>query len=288
MCEKQWLYCIVLTTSNWLSPRETSSIDKHTKALVSLLAMCEKQWLYCIVLTISNWLSPRETFSIDKHTKALVSLLAMCEKQTVLYCINYQQLTVSQGNIQHWQAHQSPGQPPGHVWETDCIVLTISNCLPGKRPALTSTPRPWSASWPCVRNRLYCINYQQLSPRETSSIDKHTKALVSLLAMCEKQTVLYCINYQQLSPRETSSIDKHTKALVSLLAMCQKHRLAQANKDEDPPHAKIASDIMSCLFMVSPSQNAFYLVVCLWWVPHMCFILKVFFVYGGSLTCVLF
>ena len=39
--------------------------------------------------------------------------------------------------------------------------------------------------------------------------------------------------------------------------------------------------------MVGPS-HAFYLVVCLWWVPHMCFIFKVFFVYGGSLKCFIF
>nr|KAG5704369.1 hypothetical protein BaRGS_031075 [Batillaria attramentaria] len=65
----------------------------------------------------------------------------------------------------------------------------------------------------------------------------------------DQSVVEICITRVTTAIRETSSIEKHAKALVDLLAMCQKHRLAQANKDEDPPHAKIASDIMSCLFM---------------------------------------
>ncbi|XP_076451908.1 ventricular zone-expressed PH domain-containing protein homolog 1-like isoform X2 [Babylonia areolata] len=65
----------------------------------------------------------------------------------------------------------------------------------------------------------------------------------------DQSVVEICITRVSTAIRETGSIEKHSKALVELLAMCRNHRLAQANKDEDPPHAKIASDIMSCLFM---------------------------------------
>ncbi|CAG2226491.1 Ventricular zone-expressed PH domain-containing protein [Mytilus edulis] len=48
---------------------------------------------------------------------------------------------------------------------------------------------------------------------------------------------------------ETGSIEAHSKCLVSLLEICQKYDLNPAAPEKDPPHAKIASDIMSCLFM---------------------------------------
>jgi hypothetical protein len=50
--------------------------------------------------------------------------------------------------------------------------------------------------------------------------------------------------------READSIEIHSKSLVSLLEVCQKYDLNPAAPDKDPPHAKISSDIMSCIFMV--------------------------------------
>ncbi|XP_075056976.1 ventricular zone-expressed PH domain-containing protein homolog 1 [Mixophyes fleayi] len=56
-----------------------------------------------------------------------------------------------------------------------------------------------------------------------------------------------CITRITTAIRETDSIEKHGKALVSLWESCLEHNLTAAAKDEDTPHAKIASDIMSCI-----------------------------------------
>ncbi|XP_063772199.1 ventricular zone-expressed PH domain-containing protein homolog 1 isoform X2 [Pseudophryne corroboree] len=56
-----------------------------------------------------------------------------------------------------------------------------------------------------------------------------------------------CITRITTAIRETESIEKHGKALVSLWESCLEHNLTAAAKDEDTPHAKIASDIMSCI-----------------------------------------
>lgn len=46
-------------------------------------------------------------------------------------------------------------------------------------------------------------------------------------------------------------MEQHAEALVSLLESCLNHNLKPSHKDEDPPHAKISSDIISCIFLVS-------------------------------------
>lgn len=46
------------------------------------------------------------------------------------------------------------------------------------------------------------------------------------------------------------TIEEHSSGLVNLLQLCQQHNLNPLTHDKDPPHAKVASDIMSCLFMV--------------------------------------
>ena len=50
--------------------------------------------------------------------------------------------------------------------------------------------------------------------------------------------------------RETGSIEQHSGALVSLLQTCLNHNLIPTTRDQDPPHAKIASDVVSCIFLV--------------------------------------
>lgn len=52
--------------------------------------------------------------------------------------------------------------------------------------------------------------------------------------------------------RETGSVETHCGALVALLEACLHHNLRPAgnHRDDDPPHAKIASDVISCIFLV--------------------------------------
>uniref|UniRef100_A0A4W3GAT4 Ventricular zone expressed PH domain-containing 1 n=1 Tax=Callorhinchus milii TaxID=7868 RepID=A0A4W3GAT4_CALMI len=64
----------------------------------------------------------------------------------------------------------------------------------------------------------------------------------------DQAVVEICITRITTAIRETKSIEKHGKALVALWESCLEHNLKPVSKDEDTPHAKIASDIMSCIF----------------------------------------
>ncbi|XP_061493127.1 ventricular zone-expressed PH domain-containing protein homolog 1 isoform X2 [Rhineura floridana] len=63
----------------------------------------------------------------------------------------------------------------------------------------------------------------------------------------DQAVVEICITRITTAIRETESIEKHGKALIALLESCLEHNLKPSGKDEDTPHAKIASDIMSCI-----------------------------------------
>ncbi|XP_012871637.1 PREDICTED: ventricular zone-expressed PH domain-containing protein homolog 1 [Dipodomys ordii] len=63
----------------------------------------------------------------------------------------------------------------------------------------------------------------------------------------DQAVVEVCITRITTAIRETESIEKHAKALVGLWDACLEHSLRPSGKDEDTPHAKIASDIMSCI-----------------------------------------
>ncbi|XP_036206331.1 ventricular zone-expressed PH domain-containing protein homolog 1 isoform X3 [Myotis myotis] len=63
----------------------------------------------------------------------------------------------------------------------------------------------------------------------------------------DQAVVEICITRITTAIRETESIEKHAKALVGLWDSCLEHNLKPSGKDEDTPHAKIASDIMSCI-----------------------------------------
>ncbi|XP_062034356.1 ventricular zone-expressed PH domain-containing protein homolog 1 isoform X2 [Lepus europaeus] len=63
----------------------------------------------------------------------------------------------------------------------------------------------------------------------------------------DQAVVEICITRITTAIRETESIEKHAKALVGLWDSCLEHNLRPPWKDEDTPHAKIASDIMSCI-----------------------------------------
>lgn len=52
-------------------------------------------------------------------------------------------------------------------------------------------------------------------------------------------------------------MERHAEALVTLLESCLNHNLKPSQKEEDPPHAKISSDIISCMFLVSIPINIY-------------------------------
>lgn len=56
--------------------------------------------------------------------------------------------------------------------------------------------------------------------------------------------------------RETGSVEQHCDALVTLLESCLHHNLQLSARGEDPPHAKISSDIISCIFLVSSDTSS--------------------------------
>uniref|UniRef100_A0A8D8YKJ2 Protein melted n=1 Tax=Cacopsylla melanoneura TaxID=428564 RepID=A0A8D8YKJ2_9HEMI len=65
----------------------------------------------------------------------------------------------------------------------------------------------------------------------------------------DQSVVEICITRVTSAIRETDSIEQHAEALVGLLECCLNHNLKPSPKDEDPPHAKISSDIISCIFL---------------------------------------
>ncbi|KAH1009107.1 hypothetical protein HUJ04_001522 [Dendroctonus ponderosae] len=65
----------------------------------------------------------------------------------------------------------------------------------------------------------------------------------------DQSVVEICITRVTSCIRETGSIEQHCDALVNLLESCLHHNLQVSNRDEDPPHAKISSDIISCIFL---------------------------------------
>lgn len=66
----------------------------------------------------------------------------------------------------------------------------------------------------------------------------------------DQAVVEICVTRITTAIRETESIERHAKALVGLWDSCLEHNLRPSGKDEDTPHAKIASDIMSCILQV--------------------------------------
>lgn len=65
-----------------------------------------------------------------------------------------------------------------------------------------------------------------------------------------------CITRITTAIRETASIEKHAKALVGLWDSCLEHSLRPSGKDDDAPHAKIASDILSCILQVCQRSSS--------------------------------
>lgn len=72
----------------------------------------------------------------------------------------------------------------------------------------------------------------------------------------DQAVVEICITRITTAIRETGSIKQHSRALVGLWESCLEHNLTpQGENTEDTPHAKIASDITSCILQVHPSLH---------------------------------
>ena len=67
----------------------------------------------------------------------------------------------------------------------------------------------------------------------------------------DQSLVEICITRLTSAIRETRSIERHAEPLVNLLETCLTYNLRPVSGGPDPPHAKIASDVMSCIFLVS-------------------------------------
>ncbi|CAH1154096.1 unnamed protein product [Phaedon cochleariae] len=65
----------------------------------------------------------------------------------------------------------------------------------------------------------------------------------------DQSVVEICVTRVTSCIRETGSLEQHCEALVTLLESCLHHNLQISARDEDPPHAKISSDIISCIFL---------------------------------------
>ncbi|CAG5118467.1 unnamed protein product [Candidula unifasciata] len=77
----------------------------------------------------------------------------------------------------------------------------------------------------------------------------------------DQSVVEICITRITTAIRESDKIEKHAQPLVDLLAMCLKHNLTPKTRDEDPPHAKIASDVMSRLFSYYGNKTVMTLAI---------------------------
>ncbi|XP_050671616.1 protein melted isoform X2 [Leptidea sinapis] len=67
-----------------------------------------------------------------------------------------------------------------------------------------------------------------------------------------------CVTRVTSCIKETGTLEKYCSALVSLLESCLHHNLMPVGhlRDDDPPHAKIASDVIACIVLVSfPLQS---------------------------------
>ena len=71
----------------------------------------------------------------------------------------------------------------------------------------------------------------------------------------DQSLVEICITRLTSAIRETRSIELHAEPLVNLLETCLTYNLRPISGGPDPPHAKIASDVMSCIFLVSSTYH---------------------------------
>ncbi len=78
----------------------------------------------------------------------------------------------------------------------------------------------------------------------------------------DQSLVEICITRLTSAIRETGTIEQSAASLVALLETCLCYSLRPEVNGLDPPHAKIASDVMSCLFLVYDSSHIFNVRFC--------------------------
>lgn len=64
-----------------------------------------------------------------------------------------------------------------------------------------------------------------------------------------QSTIEICVNRCTSCIRETDTAEKHCTGLVQLLETCLQFNHKPSRRGEDPPHAKISADIISCIFL---------------------------------------
>lgn len=77
----------------------------------------------------------------------------------------------------------------------------------------------------------------------------------------DQAVVEICITRITTAIRKTNSIERHGKALVNVWESCLEHNLKPVSKDEDTPHAKIVSDVMSCILQNYSNPSVMSLAV---------------------------
>lgn len=77
----------------------------------------------------------------------------------------------------------------------------------------------------------------------------------------DQSVVEICLTRIISAIRDTNTIEEHSGALVSLLDSCLLHDLTPTNRDQDPPHAKIASEVVSCIFLNHSKKSVMCLAV---------------------------
>ncbi|XP_074598249.1 ventricular zone expressed PH domain-containing protein melted isoform X2 [Brevipalpus obovatus] len=65
----------------------------------------------------------------------------------------------------------------------------------------------------------------------------------------DQSVIEICLARITSAIRDSGTIEEHGPALVSLLESCLQHDLKPSKNCEDPPHAKIVSDLVSCIFL---------------------------------------
>jgi protein melted len=66
----------------------------------------------------------------------------------------------------------------------------------------------------------------------------------------DQSVIEICVNRCTSCIRETGTAEQHCEGLVQLLETClQFNHKPQSKRSEDPPHAKISADIISCIFL---------------------------------------
>ncbi|KAI8429598.1 hypothetical protein MSG28_000196 [Choristoneura fumiferana] len=86
----------------------------------------------------------------------------------------------------------------------------------------------------------------EISSRPDYIRNDHDQALIEI-----------CVTRVTSCIKETGTLEKYCGALVALLESCLHHNLMPIGhlRDDDPPHAKIASDVIACIVLISGNKN---------------------------------